>query len=289
MTEGLTHPEAAFLGEFEILKELSPGHTFLAVDPADRVVVLKRLDDDCLADGGVHPSIRERLQRIQEIPHIGVANLHGAELLDGHVYLVWQFIKGTPLEMYLTTADMRGRLPDLAEVGRELVMSVEALSRLGIVHGALHGGNIIVTPDRAIRLTHLSPYLYTDPQEDAQAVIDLLLDSLNKRYQPGDLPTHRLLTRAHEEGYDLGRLTPLLACPPDSPLSPMQMSPKRVRKRERRRKSILLALLLLLVGGMLAGAVLYRLGYFAALSLPVIQETARNAWEWLKGLPQRLH
>jgi hypothetical protein len=264
------------IGDYPVLKELSPGHTYLATGAGGRRVVLKRLDDDCLFEGRLHVSIKERLQRIQEVAHGGVANLYGVERVGGHAFLVWEYVEGTALEDYLAAADARGRLPDLLPVARELVLSVEGLSRLGLVHGALHGGNIFVTPN-GVRLTHLSPYLYTDPQEDARAVVDLLLDGLNKRYQPGDLPVHRLLTRAADDGYDLATLVPLLACPPDSPLSPLQMGPKRVRKRGRRRKSVLIAGFIASVGLVITVGLLWHFGYVA---LPARAEIVGHLKDW---------
>src|SRR5687767_13638500 len=57
---------------------LSPsGSTFLAIGPGGRGVVLKKMDDDCLLRGQLHPSIRERLGRVRELAHGGVANLYG--------------------------------------------------------------------------------------------------------------------------------------------------------------------------------------------------------------------
>lgn len=268
------------IGDYLVLRELTPGLTYLATGPGGRKVVLKRLEEDCLFEGRLHVSIKERLERIQEVAHGGVANLYGVERVGEFVFLVWEHVEGVALEEYLLKPDARGRLPDLMEVGRELVMSVEGLTRLGLVHGALHGGNIFVT-DKGIRLTHLSPYLYTDPQEDARAVVELLLESLNTRYQPGDLPMHRLLTRASEEGYELSRLGPLLACPPDSPLSPMRMRPREARKRGRRRRSVLAALAVLAAGAGVGVAALYAAG-----ALP--EYDWRGAWEvvvqWGRGV-----
>jgi tRNA A-37 threonylcarbamoyl transferase component Bud32 len=288
------------IGDYLVLRELAPGLTFLATGPGraggvaggvggaggaggGRKVVLKRLEEDCLFEGRLHVSIKERLARIQEVAHGGVANLYGVERVGDFVFLVWEYIEGVPLEEYLVKEDARGRLPDLMDVGRELVMSVEGLTRLGLVHGALHGGNIIVT-DKGIRLTHLSPYLYTDPQEDARAVIELLLESLNTRYRPGDLPMHRLLTRAAEEGYDLARLGPLLACPPDSPLSPIQMAPRQARQRGRRRRSVLAALLVLLAGAGVGAWALYLGGAWPEVDW----RAGRGAWgevvRWGEGV-----
>ena len=48
-----------------------------------RRVVLKRLDEDCLWKGQLHPSVKDRLARVRELAHQGVANLHGVERDQG--------------------------------------------------------------------------------------------------------------------------------------------------------------------------------------------------------------
>jgi hypothetical protein len=45
---------------------------------------------------------------------------------------------------------------------------------LGIVHGAIHGRNVIVRPDGSIALTHISPLLYNEPEVDMEALRPLL-------------------------------------------------------------------------------------------------------------------
>ena len=64
--------------------------------------------------------------------------------------------------------------PNPLNAARELVLTVESLHTQGIVHGAIHGRNIIIDPKGRVRLTHISPYLYTDAQVDAAAVVDVL-------------------------------------------------------------------------------------------------------------------
>ncbi|HEY7088314.1 MAG TPA: hypothetical protein VH518_09515, partial [Tepidisphaeraceae bacterium] len=63
----------------------------------------KRLDDDCLLDRQLHPSISERLNRVRELPLTDVANLHGVEVDRDGVWLVWQFIEGQTLEQWMLT------------------------------------------------------------------------------------------------------------------------------------------------------------------------------------------
>src|SRR5262245_17099399 len=61
----------------------------------DRRVILRELPADCLLHGELHPSIKERLARIREIPHPGVAPLLGLERDNsGRVWLAWSFVDG---------------------------------------------------------------------------------------------------------------------------------------------------------------------------------------------------
>jgi hypothetical protein len=137
-----------------------------------RRVVLKRIDDDCLLDGVLHPSIKLRLERIRELPLKSVANLHGVERIDGVACLVWEFVPGTPLAELQSSADV-----DWHRLAREVVLAVEELHGAGIVHGAIHERNVIVDDTTGeIRLTHVSPLLYTEPDQDAQDVAIMLAD-----------------------------------------------------------------------------------------------------------------
>ena len=69
---------------------------------------------------------------------------------------------------------------------------------------------------------------------------------------------HALLSKAAEEGIELGKLGTLLACPPDSPLSPQRMGPERARRKNYRGRSIWGALLATVAGGAVTvGALVY--------------------------------
>jgi hypothetical protein len=88
--------------------------------------------------------------------------------------LVWERVEGQPLSEYLASSvadDSR-----LRTLARELIANVEAMHALGIVHGAIHGRNVIVTPRGGVKLTHVSPLLHTDPQVDVEAVVSLLAE-----------------------------------------------------------------------------------------------------------------
>ena len=144
--------------------ELSPG-TQRCVDPTGRRWVLKRVPDDCLYAGGLHPAIRERLARVRELAHARVATLAG--VVRGHgdaAWLVWRFVDGVSLD----------RAEASPAVASRLAGAVRTLHARGLVHGAITAGNVIVTPAGDVWLTHLSPYLWDDPAVDSAAAAELL-------------------------------------------------------------------------------------------------------------------
>src|SRR4051812_7157693 len=103
--------------------------------------IRKSIDPDCLLDGELHPSIRARLERVRELPVKGVANLRGVERVGDDVGAIWEFVPGQTLENFAKNAT-----PDeIARVIREAELTIAAMHAAGIVHGAVHERNIIVT------------------------------------------------------------------------------------------------------------------------------------------------
>src|SRR4051812_15826439 len=122
------------------------GATYLAIGPGGRGVVLKKMEDDCLLRGQLHPSIRERLARVRELAHGGVANLYGvgregegeaaagtAGGAVGGAWLIWEYVDGESFADYAAAPNRT--LRDLAMAGRELALAVDLLHMQGIVHG----------------------------------------------------------------------------------------------------------------------------------------------------------
>lgn len=134
-----------------------------------RRVVLKPLDDDCLLDGEVHPSIAARLMRVRELPMTSVANLRGAERIDSRAYLVWDYVEGRTLEEALVVMSRE----QIAKTAAELRLVVEAMHSHGIVHGAIHARNVIIDDRAVLHLTHVSPLLHNDSGKDLAAMDEM--------------------------------------------------------------------------------------------------------------------
>jgi len=245
--------EPAEICGYTVHSPLTPGQSYLAIGPGGRGIVLKKLDPDCLLGGLLHPSIRERLLRVRELAHGGVANLHGVGRDGEYAYLIWEYIDGKTFEEYVS-AD--GRTPrDLLVTARELILSVDSLHMQGIVHGAIGGGNVIIAPDGSARLTHVSALLYSDVAADTEAVIALLEQAVERRGEQGS-PLGQLLAEACAEQMELRalgtRLAALLGGRDQTPLP-------RVRAQERHlRRRILIAALVLAILGLGIGYLVWR-------------------------------
>lgn len=171
------------LGDYRIVRELLPRRSLLVQDAHGHRLVLKHLSGDCMLADQLHPNIRQRLARVRELADLRLASLRGVERIDGLAYLVWEYIEGEPL------ADRTDAVsPSLL---RDIALAVESLHAHGLVHGAIHARNVILTRDRRIRLTHVSPLLYDDPRDDALATIQMF-ESLMRNH-PWGQPLHELL------------------------------------------------------------------------------------------------
>jgi serine/threonine protein kinase len=196
-----TSKDAPFeLCGYSVAGVLAQQKTYLAIGPAGRGLVLKRLDDECLLRGLLHPSIRERLSRVRELPHGGVANLHGVGRDGEHAYLIWEFADGVPFDEFAASSATSPR--DIAVAARNLALATTSLHLQGIVHGALVTGNILVGPGGRIRLTHVSPLLFSNPAVDAHSVL-ALLDYVIQVRGEGDTPLGQIVLTAMNENMNL--------------------------------------------------------------------------------------
>jgi hypothetical protein len=193
--------QAIEIGGYQVLEELNANESWRSLAPGNRQVVLKRLDPDCLLRGAgkLHPSIRDRLARVRELAHARMANLHGVERDpawdEDAAYLVWEYVEGETLEEWAVKPEVSAG--DLLLVARELILTVEALHARGIVHGAIHGRNVIIDPAGRLRLTHVSPLLYTEPRNDLDSIAALFHDLAALRGE-ADSPLDRLADEASE-------------------------------------------------------------------------------------------
>jgi hypothetical protein len=213
---------------FPVDRALSADHpSYLAIGPGGRGVALKKLDAECLLSGTLHPNVRDRLNRVRELAHPGVANLFGVGREGAEAWLIWEYVEGVPFEQY--TADERRTPRELATLARELILAVDLLHMQGIVHGAL----IIIAPGRSVRLTHISPLLYHDPAVDVECLLNLLEQmAVHRTEQPTQFTN--LLAEARLRHISLRQLATGVAAlteSRDEQIAQEQETPRSVHRR----------------------------------------------------------
>src|SRR5690348_7659517 len=231
------------IGAYRVVRSLARQKSFVAIDEAGRRVVLKLLDPDCLLDNQLHPSIHDRLARVRELAQANVANLYGVERDLDLVFMVWEYVDATSLVEYASSPDLSDA--DLIKLMRELALAIESLHARGIVHGAIHDGNVFVDSDGNVRLTDISPLLYHDPAVDERAVIELTREAARARTPMSDAIVQSLeaLDAQHTKLRELTDVLAALAKPDNPGRIAIDERPGRLRLR-----TIITALLVAMFG-----------------------------------------
>lgn len=217
---------------YAVVETFADGSSYLAIGPGGRGVVLKKLEADCLHGSILHPDVRDRLSRVRELAHAGVANLFGVGADRGEAWLIWEYVEGKTFDAH---AREHCRSPrEFALLVRELVLTVESLHLRGIVHGAIRAGNVVVVADGSVRLTHVSPYLYSDPADDVEAIENTVAAVLEERGERGGTMA-RLIAEVREMRAPLRTLAACLAGLADAreipPAAALASEERRTRKR----------------------------------------------------------
>jgi hypothetical protein len=262
-TATILTPSPTEICGYVIDRVLTEDQSYLAIGPAHRAVVMKKLDPDCLIGSSLHPTVRERLSRVRELAHSNVANLFGVERDGTDAYLMWEYVEGVRLDFY---ADANHSPREVAAVARELVLAVDLLHMQGIVHGALIGSNVVVTFGGSVRLTHISPLLFTDPAVDIECVWNLLDHAAEQLGDRGKLLAG-VVAEAREKGMSLRQLATRLGPLVDSRDSKKLPEPEPGPKNGPRRRALYGAALVAGLGMVLAWGA-YRAIESGRFSLP---------------------
>ena len=212
------------VGPFAVQRVLSD-RTALAADAGGRRVVLKPIDDDCMLESAIHPSVATRLERIQQLPTTVLARLIGVWRDGLRAVMAWEYVTARSLDELF--ADPRADAETLVASLRDTALAIEAMHGLGIVHGAIHERNIFVqTP--GLLLTHASPLLWDDPGVDEQAFLSLAERAAGVRgTHLASVPA--AVQAARDSSTPLATFRTLLARPADTPPSDgLDPLPKRL-------------------------------------------------------------
>jgi len=101
---------------------------------------------------GLAARMRRDVEAAARLDHAGAAGVLGLVEEAGQPFLVTELAEGTTLRELV---GRHGPLPArrAAQIGLELLAVLDAARRLGVVHGGIDAGRVLVGPDGAARLT----------------------------------------------------------------------------------------------------------------------------------------
>jgi len=202
-------------------------------------------------DPAVIDAVAEAVATARQVWLVGFRNSY---FLAG--YLRWQFVQVRDgvrlLPVAGETLGERAKSPacgqrDMQVLAREWVLGVEMLHARGIVHGRLSASNAIVDSNGRLTITHVSPLLYSDPDQDVADLIGVLLELLDVREEL-ESPLGRLLERASAEGIPLRRLAARLGALIESRETETLAEPDGAVSRRIRRRAVVGAAATVAVG-----------------------------------------
>jgi tRNA A-37 threonylcarbamoyl transferase component Bud32/tetratricopeptide (TPR) repeat protein len=154
ITTSLVKMVGTDVGPYRILALLGRGaigEVYLAYDKRlRRKVALKLQPRASTAD----PSRRKHLERearaLGALNHPGIVGVHGIEQYGDLLFLVTEFVDGTPLGTLIATSGMP--FDEIVRIGAELADAIGAAHRHGIIHRDLKPSNVMVTAEGAVKV-----------------------------------------------------------------------------------------------------------------------------------------
>ena len=153
------------LGAYEVSSPLGAGgmgEVYRARDTRlGREVAIKALPAAFAQDPERVARFEREAKLLASLSHPNIGAIYGLEEVEGHRYLVLEFVEGETLDQRLS----RGPLPlaDVLDVGRQVAAAVEAAHESGVVHRDLKPGNIMLTPSGVVKVLDFGLAKAADP------------------------------------------------------------------------------------------------------------------------------
>jgi serine/threonine-protein kinase len=137
------------IGPYKIERELGRGgmgEVYLARDTRlDRQVAVKALPAHLAQDPDRLARFQREAKVLASLNHPGIGAIHGLEEVNGHQYLILEFVEGE------TLADRLAQRPipvdEALSIAKQIAEALEVAHEKGVIHRDLKPGNVMVTPD----------------------------------------------------------------------------------------------------------------------------------------------
>ena len=150
-TSGLT-----FGGRYQLLSRIAiggMGEVWQATDLViGRTVALKILKDEYMGDPGFLERFRAEARHAALVNHEGIANVYDYGEEEGSAFLVMELVPGEALS---TILERERVLPadQVLDIIAQTALALHAAHQAGLVPRDIKPGNLLITPDRRVKIT----------------------------------------------------------------------------------------------------------------------------------------
>lgn len=117
-----------------------------------RTVAIKILKDEYMGDPGFLERFRAEARHAALVNHEGIANVYDYGEENGSAYLVMELVPGEALS---TILERERVLPadQVMDIVAQTASALHAAHKAGLVHRDIKPGNLLITPDRRVKIT----------------------------------------------------------------------------------------------------------------------------------------
>jgi len=168
------------LGVLAKMQRLMTHRTLISKPPNGTTHIIMKIErltsrnptqiDDVVREARTHATVSQSIvtKNGKKIRGRDVApQLYFAGIYGGYNIICMEYIKGTPLGRYFNERKVSKQL------FANLEHMVETLLRIGVVHGDMNGGNVIVLPDETVKCIDFG-FSYEIPQDVHKKAVDIL-------------------------------------------------------------------------------------------------------------------
>lgn len=142
------------IGSYRIEEKIGEGgmgDVYKAADTRlNRRVALKFLSESLENDKTAHRQLMREAQAAAALDHPNICAVHGFEEIEGHSFIVMQFVEGKTLNEALKDRELS--LPEFKSIAGQIVSAVAFAHSHNIIHRDLKPGNIMLTNEGQIKI-----------------------------------------------------------------------------------------------------------------------------------------
>src|SRR4051812_20214798 len=164
------------LGQYRILEHIGAdgiGEVYRARDTRlGRTVAVKTVSPEICGDPDLRSRLTSDAQAAIAVSHPNIAALYELGEQDGQLFLALEFVPGEPLAAVIAGRPLNAR--QAVEYGAQLADALADAQAAGIVHGALGGDTVVITPKGNAKILDLGLSAWTRRAPDGPGQDDLV-------------------------------------------------------------------------------------------------------------------